>query len=409
MKRIYFLALALLPILVFSFSGCYTQFEERHRSYYGDRDYRSDDDYYDSNNNTADNSDSSRSYSNDDGTVVNNYYQDTPDFSSCRRYFWGYYPSISFGVYSDSFYEPYFWDPFFVGGWCGTFYPYYYNYRYFYPDDYYFYHFGWNDHYGWNNRHDGLVYRYRDNNGIGRLRNSDGLRGSSITRNRGGRTDVANSINSRSRLLTNDRSKNIDRIGTLNRQQQRVDVSSRGASNNARNRSSVGGWNRDDRSSVYGNSYGSRNMNNNRTDLNKSRNNGNGSVYGRNGGGAVQRQNNQAGRNNPNVTNNPSNSGRNIQRDARTDTRQKNYFRQYSQDKRDKSLLRTGRKEGGKLYSTSPRNENSRRESSNRGSYSTQGRSQSAPSSSTPRSSTQSSGSSRGNSGSSDSNSRRTR
>ena len=201
MKKMKIFVLAILPILVFTASGCYTQYDRSNDNY--DRDYRSGsysdyDDYADTNYNSSE-------------TTINNYYSDGPYY---KRYFWGYHPGISIGFYSD-YYSGGYWGSYVDWPWCGTYYPSYWwnwypvydNYCYYYPG----YHHG---NHWWKNGHNGDI-KYRDNNTY-RMRDNLGLRNSGGGRTFAGRDGSTVTTDTRLRSgLSSSRERGTDRIGSL--------------------------------------------------------------------------------------------------------------------------------------------------------------------------------------------------
>jgi uncharacterized membrane protein YgcG len=180
--------------------GCYTQLNvqkpaservvyeresDAYSDYYGDE-------YYDSYADTVE-------YS--DGTVINNYYY--YDYPHHRRYYQYYYPSVTIGMHFGSFwYSSWCYDPFYWG-WRG--YCYYPSYVIYYPSPYYyypsyFYHSGY-----WSYR-DYNIIKERTREGY-RLRNNDGLRGSSTRGSMVASRDNARDNQKRTAL---DRSRNVD-------------------------------------------------------------------------------------------------------------------------------------------------------------------------------------------------------
>ncbi|MEO8399704.1 MAG: hypothetical protein ABI550_07815 [Ignavibacteriaceae bacterium] len=184
-------------------SGCYTEVamrdrdtERTERNYSeqkdngntqnGDRAYGADD--YTTNNDSeysqpyGGNNDDY--YYGNDGYVTNNYYFDSYPFH--RKFYSYYYPSINIGIGFGNYYDPFWYssvwgDPYYYWNWCGSFYGYYpcnsfsYYYSGFY-NPYYSNYYGYGGTY-WSSNNS-PVYRTRSNERT-RIRNNDGLRGSS--------------------------------------------------------------------------------------------------------------------------------------------------------------------------------------------------------------------------------------
>jgi uncharacterized membrane protein YgcG len=195
MKKIKFYIPALL--VSFLLAGCYTQLAMRpsDNDYPNEQSQDNGDSYYyeapaDTEGYYTDNEPSDSNYENDeeytdneDG-VVNNYYIGM--YPYYHRYFWGYYPSIDFGFnFGYSFYDPYCWDNFYYGPWCGSYYyPPYYSYFYYNPWYYYSayaYPYYGGHYYGGNWYHGHGLYRERSKDSY-RLRNNNGLRSSYTSR-----------------------------------------------------------------------------------------------------------------------------------------------------------------------------------------------------------------------------------
>jgi len=361
MKKTNILALLLLPVIVLGISGCYTQFDERERDYYRDRDYSSE------NYNDEDTS----GYSDDNNTIVNNNYYDSPYSPTYRRYFDGYYPSISIGAYYG--YAPYYWDAFYDGPWCGSYfginYPLYWGYHYYYPDYYYHYHYGYSHH-----DHDFADYRYRDGN-MSRFRNADGGRATSINRNGLNSRTALNSVSASrgSRIMaTGSTVRGNDRIGSIRREV--VSASSTSRSARAISRPSASSWSRDSYRGSVDRSAARNGINNN-------------SGYAR-----PSRVDNSARRDAVSSTGRQSNASVRAQRDNSANNRssqsntsvdrsKRNYVKEYREQareqKRERNILQRDKKSERKLYST-PRSDGQRRESSPRQSSGQQQRSSSS-------------------------------
>ena len=183
------LRITILSLLVsFFLTGCYTQLAMR-ASYYDDpkeeKQY-DEDEYYETQEDTLENEDETYydddTYYDEDNNVIYERYYLSPNVY--HRYYWGYYPSISFGIhFGYSYYDPYCWDPFYdwYWPWCGSYYYYPYYSYYYHPVYYYPYFYYSYPYYGgyWSSNHS--VYRERNKSGF-RLRNNDGLRSGYTTR-----------------------------------------------------------------------------------------------------------------------------------------------------------------------------------------------------------------------------------
>ena len=187
-----------IPALLVSFllTGCYTQLAMKPsaNNYPNEQSQDNGDSYSDapadSEGYYTDNEPSDSDYYNNDeytdteDGVVNNYYIGM--YPYYHRYYWGYYPSIDFGFnFGYSFYDPYCWDNFYYGPWCGSYYyPPYYSYYYYNPWYYYSayaYPYYGGHYYSGNWYHGHGLYRERSKDSY-RLRNNDGLRSSYTTR-----------------------------------------------------------------------------------------------------------------------------------------------------------------------------------------------------------------------------------
>ncbi len=181
MKASRFTILFITPFVLLTFAGCYTQFATRD---YQERIYsnESGDDYTrygdESYDDTTYYEDDQSGYDESETVIENNYY--FGGYPTYRRYYWGYYPSVSVGIYwGHSYYDPFCWDPFYWSawypGWCSPFYytPVYVSYYpwYYYYPGYYYSH--------WDNG--GGIYRERNRDRYA-LRNNDGLRNSFVSR-----------------------------------------------------------------------------------------------------------------------------------------------------------------------------------------------------------------------------------
>jgi len=184
--------LTLLSLSGILFAGCYTQLATRDRDYSDDQGrqvYTNDQGYSDQYQDSV-YDDSSNYYGSDyydtTGNTDNEYYDRgyrSPyyyddfycNYPIYSRYFWGYHPSIVFGIGWNSW----FYDPFYCNYWNSWYYPgswsclpyyYYYPSPFFFGFNYYYdYGYPYFTHYYYTNRE-----RTRD---IHRLRDLDGLRG----------------------------------------------------------------------------------------------------------------------------------------------------------------------------------------------------------------------------------------
>lgn len=168
----------LLPLLALLFTGCYTQVAL-------EKDYRSSDsDYYYSDSENQNNEDYTYEESYSDTLYDkegNEYHYHFYGYPFYRKYYWGYYPSVSILIGIGNpwyYYDPWYWDPWFCDPWYPAivYYPVYYWYPgYWYPR-----------YYGNYWTYYTPVYKYRTNDGF-RVRNSSGLRNTLVSRNNGSR------------------------------------------------------------------------------------------------------------------------------------------------------------------------------------------------------------------------------
>jgi hypothetical protein len=212
--------LILFPLVALLFTGCYTQvaLEKNDRS--NDKDYY----YSDSENQSNDDYSYEESYSD---TLYdkegNEYHYHFYGYPFYRKYYWGYYPSVSIliGVGNPWYcYDPWYWDPWICGTWHPTivYYPGYWHPGYFwvpwYRGNYWTYYTP--------------IYKYRNNDGF-RIRNSSGLRNSLVSRNSGSRgTDqlLRDQLKLRERSLLTRNSETRERTG-LREQDRKSDLRNR--------------------------------------------------------------------------------------------------------------------------------------------------------------------------------------
>jgi hypothetical protein len=145
MNKINILKIALTLLIIPALTGCYTQVatEETPPEQFiaENENYEYDDYYYEGEEEELDSSYfSEEEYEESDEYVVDNYYYGYPSY---RRYYYDYYPSVSFGFgfgfgFASSYYYSY-WP--YSYGWCG--YGGYYPYPYYCYPSYYSYYPGY--------------------------------------------------------------------------------------------------------------------------------------------------------------------------------------------------------------------------------------------------------------------------
>lgn len=209
--------LIFLPLMAILFTGCYTQVAlDRNESSTDSENYYSQSDDQ-GNDYTSEETYSDTLYDREG----NEYHYHFYGYPFYRKYYWGYYPSISISIGIGTpwwYYDPWYWDPWFCDPWYPVvvYYP-----SYWYPG-YWWYPRYYGSYWTYNSS----IYKYRTNDGY-RIRNSSGFRNSLITRNDGNRgTDqiLRDQLRTRERSILVNRNDNLRERNELRNRDRQTDT-----------------------------------------------------------------------------------------------------------------------------------------------------------------------------------------